>query len=56
MFISTITPDKNIHVVFKIEKISDTDEGDVKMQSLVCDKDILLSKISLICRRTNNDI
>ena len=48
--------DKNIHVVFKIEKISDTDEGDVKMQSLVCDKDILLSKISLICRRTNNDI
>lgn len=54
-FISTITPDKNIHVVFKIDKISDTDKGDVKMQSLVCDKDVLLSKISLICRRTNND-
>ena len=50
-FVSIISPNKNKQVVFKIEKISDTDDGDIKMQSVVYDKDILFSKISLICSR-----
>lgn len=53
-FISTIIPDNNQFINFRIDKVSNTEEGDVKMQSIVFLDDVIFTKISLICGRKKN--